>query len=118
MIDRVDSLGNQDNEKQTQSHRRKAHAADCRRDEACFSRSGDRAAGDGVSPAAKAAASGSPPGSDAAAAATDFGRSWDSFSRQRRITRSTAGSMSSTTSDGAFVEDVSVLLLSNLFDGT
>jgi hypothetical protein len=56
--------------------------------------------GDGVSPAARAAASGSPPGSAAATAIADGGRSVGSFSRHRRITRSTIGSMSSTKLEG------------------
>ena len=50
--------------------------------------------GDGVSPAASAAASGSPPGSAAATASAEGGRCAGSRSRQRRITRSTAGSRS------------------------
>jgi hypothetical protein len=50
--------------------------------------------GVGVSPAAKAAASGSPPGNAAATASAEAGRLRGSTSRQRRITRSTRGSMS------------------------
>jgi len=57
--------------------------------------------GDGVSPAASAAASGSPPGSAAATCATELGRARGSFSRQRMITRSTTGSMSRVISEGA-----------------
>src|ERR1035438_7854477 len=56
--------------------------------------------GDGVSPAASAAASGSPPGRAAATARADAGRAAGSTSRQRRITRSTAGSMSRTSVEG------------------
>jgi hypothetical protein len=52
--------------------------------------------GDGVSPAAKAAASGSPPGSAAATASAEVGRWVGSLSRQRRMTRSTAGSSPET----------------------
>ncbi len=51
-------------------------------------------AGDGVSPAASAAASGSPPGSAADTAIALAGRSVASRERQRWITRSTAGSSS------------------------
>jgi hypothetical protein len=57
--------------------------------------------GDGVSPAASAAASGSPPGNAAATAIADCGRSAGSFSRQRRIARSAAGSRSLTTDEGS-----------------
>ena len=57
--------------------------------------------GEGVSPAASAAASGSPPGSAAATCVAEDGLCAGSFSMQRRITRSTAGSMSLTTDDGA-----------------
>ena len=57
--------------------------------------------GDGVSPAASAAASGSPPGSAAATCTADDGRARGSFSRQRRMTRSTAGSKPARTFDGA-----------------
>jgi hypothetical protein len=62
--------------------------------------------GDGVSPAASAAASGSPPGSEAITAWAEGGRLFGSSSRQRAITRSTAGSMSRTMLDtlGVFVE--------------
>jgi hypothetical protein len=56
--------------------------------------------GDGVSPAASAAASGSPPASAAATAIADDGRRAGSLSRQRTITRSTAGSMSGIRVDG------------------
>ena len=50
--------------------------------------------GEGVSPAAKAAAIGSPPGNDADTTATDSGLSDGSGDKQRRIDRSTAGSIS------------------------
>ena len=63
--------------------------------------------GDGVSPAARAAASGSPPGKAAATARADLGRSRGSFSRQRRITRSTAGSMSAVSAEGGVTDDSS-----------
>jgi len=53
--------------------------------------------GDGVSPAARAAASGSPPGSAAEMARAVAGRLAGSGSRQRRMTFSTAGSMSAAT---------------------
>ena len=56
--------------------------------------------GDGVSPAASAAASGSPPGSADATAMADEGRRAGSCSRQRRITRSIAGSSRRRSSDG------------------
>lgn len=49
--------------------------------------------GEGVSPAASAAASGSPPGNDMATAMAEAGRCAGSFSRQRRMARSTAGSV-------------------------
>ena len=55
--------------------------------------------GDGISPAAIAAASGSPPGSAAATWTTFAGRSPGSFSRQRCIIPSTAGSISRTMPD-------------------
>jgi hypothetical protein len=47
--------------------------------------------GDGVSPAAKAAASGSPPGKAAAMTTADWGRRFGSGSRHRSITRCTSG---------------------------
>ena len=50
--------------------------------------------GEGISPAARAMANGSPPGRDAATARADAGRLSGSESRQRRMARSTAGSMS------------------------
>jgi len=56
--------------------------------------------GEGVSPAAMAAASGSPPGSAAATCAAEDGRCAGSFSMQRRIARSTAGSISLTSMEG------------------
>src|SRR5579863_1598 len=56
--------------------------------------------GEGVSPAANAAASGSPPGKAAATLSTFAGRAEASVSRQRRITFSTIGSRSFTTDDG------------------
>jgi hypothetical protein len=56
--------------------------------------------GDGVSPAASAAAIGSPPGSTAATARADARRRAGSGSRQRRIARSTAGSSPSTSTRG------------------
>src|SRR5258708_35125545 len=56
--------------------------------------------GDGVSPAASAAASGSPPGSAAATERAEDGRRAGSASRQRRMTRSTFGSNPSTKLDG------------------
>ena len=56
--------------------------------------------GEGVSPAASAAASGSPPGNAAATARAVAGRAEGSVSRQRRITFSTIGSRSFTTDDG------------------
>ena len=46
--------------------------------------------GDGVSPAASASASGSPPGSDAETSSADAGRSLGSGSRHRKIARSIA----------------------------
>ena len=55
-----------------------------------FSPEAATSSGDGVSPAAMAAASGSPPGSEAANWVTDAGRARGSRSRQRRITRSTS----------------------------
>ena len=61
--------------------------------------------GEGVSPAAMAAISGSPPGSAAATSRTDLGRCEASFCRQRRITRSTTGSISSTSDEGCEIED-------------
>lgn len=56
--------------------------------------------GEGVSPAARAAARGSPPGSAADTASADAGRRAGSFSKQRRIARSTAGSISVMIVDG------------------
>src|SRR5262245_57718441 len=56
--------------------------------------------GDGVSPAARAAARGSPPGSAAATSIAEEGRLDGFFSRQRRITRSTFGSISFTCEEG------------------
>ena len=56
--------------------------------------------GDGVSPAASAAASGSPPGNAAATASAEAGRSAGSLSRQRRIARSVASSIPSTSRVG------------------
>ncbi len=56
--------------------------------------------GEGVSPAAIAAARGSPPGSAAATSDAVAGRFSGSLSRQRRMARSTAGSMSETWLDG------------------
>ncbi len=64
-------------------------------------------AGEGVSPAASAAASGSPPGSDAATVSADGGRCSGSFARQRRMTRSIAGSRSRTIDDGVVIVPVS-----------
>ena len=64
--------------------------------------------GEGVSPAANAAASGSPPGSAAAICTTLPGRRVGSFSRHRRITRSIAGSMSGTTLESVLGEDSSL----------
>ena len=58
------------------------------------------APGEGVSPAASAAASGSPPGRAAATASAECGRCRGSGSRQCRIARSTAGSISPTICDG------------------
>ena len=55
--------------------------------------------GDGISPAASAAAIGSPPGRATATARADAGRRSGSFSRQRSMIRSTAGSMSLTWLD-------------------
>src|ERR1700691_1384742 len=56
--------------------------------------------GEGVSPAASAAASGSPPGRAAATLSTVAGRADGSVSRQRRMTRSITGLRSLTTDDG------------------
>src|SRR6202522_3714805 len=56
--------------------------------------------GEGVSPAARAAANGSPPGRLAATARADDGRCEGSGSRQRRMALSTAGSSSFTSEDG------------------
>src|SRR5271166_6255884 len=56
--------------------------------------------GEGVSPAASAAASGSPPGRAAATLKTFAGRAEGSFSMQRRMTRSTIGLRSLTTDEG------------------
>jgi Tol biopolymer transport system component len=56
--------------------------------------------GDGVSPAASAAAIGSAPGRAAATLRADAGRRLGSSSRQRRITSSIAGSSSFTISEG------------------
>ena len=67
--------------------------------------------GDGVSPAASAAASGSPPGSAAATASADPGRCAGSRSRQRRITRSIAGSRSRTIDEGVVIVAAVVQLL-------
>ena len=55
--------------------------------------------GEGVSPAAIAAASGSPPGNASASCATDAGRAFGSRSMQRRMRRSTTGSIPSRISD-------------------
>jgi len=55
--------------------------------------------GDGVSPAASAAASGSPPGSAAATDSAVAGRRAGAGSRQRRMTFSTAGSISAAIDD-------------------
>jgi len=63
--------------------------------------------GEGVSPAAIAAASGSPPGSATANCATDPGRERGSRSMHRRIRRSTTGSTPSLISDGAVGVDPS-----------
>src|ERR1700726_2503624 len=56
--------------------------------------------GEGVSPAARAAAKGSPPGKAAATLKTVAGRAEGSFSKQRRMTRSTTGLRSFTTDEG------------------
>src|SRR5438132_7393474 len=56
--------------------------------------------GEGVSPAASAAAIGSPPGSAAATCNADEGRSSGSFRRQRSITFSIDGSRPLTISEG------------------
>src|SRR5580765_2490110 len=56
--------------------------------------------GDGVSPAASAAASGSPPGRAAATASAETGRSKGSLCRQLRMTRAAAGSNPSTRLEG------------------
>ncbi len=56
--------------------------------------------GDGVSPAATAIVRGSPPGSAAASAAADGGRFAGTGSKQRRIARSTAGSIPLICVDG------------------
>ncbi len=56
--------------------------------------------GDGVSPAAIAAARGLPPGKAAATCIAERGRDAGSFSRQRRITRSTAASISGVSLEG------------------
>ncbi len=60
--------------------------------------------GDGVSPAASAAAIGSPPGSAIATFNADEGRLRGSVSRQRRITRSIVGSRSLTSEVGVVCE--------------
>ncbi len=56
--------------------------------------------GEGVSPAANAAANGSPPGSAAPTLKAERGRCEGSRSRQRRMARSTAGSKFLTTLEG------------------
>src|SRR6476660_8387247 len=56
--------------------------------------------GEGVSPAARAAAIGSPPGKEAATCSADDGRKEGSFWIQRSITFSTAGSRSLTSKVG------------------
>src|SRR5580658_4465307 len=56
--------------------------------------------GEGVSPAASAAANGSPPGRAAATLRTVAGRADGSVSKQRRMTRSMIGLRSLTTEDG------------------
>ena len=66
-----------------------------------FSPAAATISGDGVSPAASAAASGSPPGNAAAICRAEAGRFAGFFSRQRSITRSTRGSMSFKCADGA-----------------
>jgi hypothetical protein len=63
--------------------------------------------GEGVSPAANTAASGSPPGKAAATARADPGRRDGSGSRQRRSAASIAGSIVLTTADGAVRSPVS-----------
>jgi hypothetical protein len=66
-------------EAQSQEHAGKTECADRRRQSARFASRGT-ISGDGVSPAARAAASGLPPGSAAATAFTDAGRpSWIAF---------------------------------------
>lgn len=86
--------------------RRSATTTEASIDQAC---PGERAptlpaaatsAGDGVSPAATAARSGSPPGSAAITRCAEAGRSWGPSSMQRRITFSTAGSISRCTLEG------------------
>mgnify|MGYP003693783551 CR=1 FL=1 len=62
-------------------------------------------------PPRSAAASGSPPGSAAATASVDPGRLAGSRSRQRMITRSTAGSRSRTTDDGVGEAPLSCALI-------
>ena len=57
--------------------------------------------GEGVSPAASAASSGSLPVSIAATTSGDAGLRRGSFSRQPRIARSTAGSSPATSADGS-----------------
>jgi hypothetical protein len=68
--------------------------------------------GDGVSPAASAAANGSPPGSAADTCNAEMGRFAGSFSRHRSITRSISGSRSRTSVDG-FVGAASSLAFIN-----
>ncbi len=63
--------------------------------------------GEGVSPAAMAAARGSPPGNAAATAFADAGRLAGSGSRQRRMARSVAGSIPATWLERLFGRRVS-----------
>ena len=97
-------------ERRSRGERRRTRRprARARRASASVSPAAASIAGDGVSPAASAAASGSPPGS--AAATVERGRRPlrpDPSSRQRRITRSTAGSRSRTIDDGVVTVPVS-----------
>jgi len=59
-----------------------------------------RRSGDGVSPAASASASGSPPGSDTATSSADAGRRFGSGSRHLRMALSSRGLMSGISVDG------------------
>src|SRR5512136_2183912 len=77
-----------------------SHTHACQRGSVPSSPDAATSSGDGVSPAATAAASGSPPGSAAATCAAEPGRCGGSFSRQRKIARSTDGGMSETSADG------------------